>query len=437
MSNQETDTAPRVSAYSYGVVILLMVVYTFNFLDRQLLSILSEPIREELNLSYTQMGMLTGLSFALFYTTFGIPLAWLADRTHRVRLIAVALTTWSLFSMACGMATNFVTLALARIGVGIGEAGGSPPSYSLISDYFPPDKRGGALAIYALGVPFGTALGSAAGAQIAALYGWRTAFLAVGIPGVLLAIALVLIVREPKRGRMDVMAEGKTEHEASVPLAASIAAFFRNPTLVMTAVAAGLTAFVGYAILNTVPAYLISNRNMTLSEIAIWWSALNALGGGIGTFASGWIVDRLAKFNRAAYALVPAAAFVVSLPFYIGFLMAPTWQLGMIFLIIPIIMGTVYLAPAITVVQNAVQPGQRGTSGAILLFLLNLIGLGGGPLYVGLVADHFKPEHGVQALQYGLMALVPFYIITVFAHMMSARMITKDSNLAAHLGTKA
>jgi sugar phosphate permease len=261
--------------------------------------------------------------------------------------------------------------------------------------------------------------------------------LAVGIPGVLLAIALVLIVREPKRGRMDVMAEGKTEHEPSVPLTTAIAAFFQNPTLVMTAVAAGLTAFVGYAILNTVPAYLISNRNMTLSEIAIWWSALNALGGGIGTFASGWIVDRLAKLNRAAYALVPAAAFVVSLPFYIGFLMAPTWQLGMIFLIIPVIMGTVYLAPAITVVQNAVQPAQRGTSGAILLFLLNLIGLGGGPLYVGLVADHFKPEHGVQALQYGLMALVPFYIITVFAHMMSARLITKDSNLAAQLAAKA
>lgn len=437
MSNRETDTAPRVSAYSYGVVILLMVVYTFNFLDRQLLSILSEPIRNELNLSYTQMGMLTGLSFALFYTTFGIPLAWLADRTHRVRLIAAALTVWSLFSMACGMATNFVSLALARIGVGIGEAGGSPPSYSLISDYFPPQQRGGALAIYALGVPFGTALGSAAGAQIAALYGWRTAFLAVGIPGVLLAIALVLIVREPKRGRMDVMAEGKTTHEPSVPLTTAIASFFSNPTLVMTAVAAGLTAFVGYGILNNVPAYLISNRHMTLPEIAIWWSALNALGGGVGTFASGWIVDRLAKFNRAAYALVPAAAFVVSLPFYIGFLMAPTWQLGMVFLIVPIIMGTVYLAPAITVVQNAVQPAQRGTSGAILLFLLNLIGLGGGPLYVGLVADHFKPELGVQALQYGLMALVPFYVITIFAHMVSARLITKDSNLAAQLAAKA
>ena len=436
MDNQEPEKAVRTGAYSFVVVALLSVVYTFNFLDRQLLSILSEPIRTELHLSYTQVGMLTGLTFALFYTTFGIPLAWLADRTHRVRLIATALAVWSMFSMACGMASNFVTLALARIGVGVGEAGGSPPSYSLISDYFPPKKRGMAMAIYSLGVPFGTALGSAVGAQIAAIYGWRRAFLAVGLPGVLLAVLLVIVIREPKRGRLDALADGATEHAGHVPLLESIRSFFANPTLVMTAIAAGLSAFVGYAVLNNAPAYLISNKHMSLHEIAIWWSVLNAVAGGFGTFGSGWLVDRLAHWNRAAYALVPAGAFAISVPFFLAFLQASTWQQAMLYLIVPILMGTVYLAPGIAVVQNAVAPGQRGTSSAILLFLLNLIGLGGGPLYVGLVADHFKPTHGVQALHFGLMALIPFFVVTVIAHLMSARMITRDSNLAARLATK-
>lgn len=425
--------ASKVGVYSYVVVGLLAVVYTFNFLDRQLLSILSEPIRKELNLSYTQVGMLTGLTFALFYTTFGVPLAWLADRTHRVRLIAGALAAWSVFSMACGFASNFVMLALARMGVGVGESGGSPPSYALISDYFPPSRRGGAMAIYSLGVPFGTAVGSAAGAGIAAVYGWRMAFLAVGLPGVILALIVLAVIREPKRGRLDAFADGETSHAASLPLPHAIAAFFANPTLVMTAVSAGLTAFVGYAVLNNGPAFLISNKHMSLKDVAIYYSAANAIAGGIGTFGSGWLVDRLGRLNRAAYALVPAASMVITLPFFLGFLWAPTWQLSLAFLVIPLSMGTVYLAPAIAVVQNAVAPGQRGTSGAILLFLLNLIGLGGGPLYVGLVADHFKPQYGVVALQFGLLAIVPMIVMTFLAHLVSARLIQRDSRLAAQL----
>ena len=435
MTVQPPAPLVRASLYSYVVVILLSAVYTFNFLDRQLLSILSEPIRKDLGLSYTQVGMLTGLTFALFYTTFGIPLAWLADRTHRVRIIAVCCAVWSLFSMACGMAGNFTALALARIGVGVGEAGGSPPSYSLISDYFPPQRRGLALALYSLGVPLGTALGSAAGAKIAALYGWRMAFLAVGAPGIALALLVLLLIREPKRGRFDAVAAGETDHAPSVPLLTAIGGFFTNRTLVLTAFSSGLSAFVGYAILNNGPAFLISNKGMTLPEIAVYYSALSGVAGGLGTFGSGWLVDLLGKRNRTAYALVPATSFVISLPFFLGFLFAPTWQTAMVCLIVPHLMNNMYLAPAITVVQNAVPPARRGISGAILLFILNLIGLGGGPVYVGMVADHFKPAYGVVALKYGLLALVPFYLLTIIAHLIASRSIKNDATLAAQLAT--
>ncbi len=430
----EEPKPARAGAYSYAVVILLAAVYTFNFLDRQLLSILSEPIRKELDLSYTQVGLLTGLTFALFYTTFGIPLAWLADRTHRVRIIAAACTLWSLFSMACGLAGSFLSLALARIGVGVGEAGGSPPSYALISDYFPPRQRGLAMAIYSLGVPFGTGLGSLLGARVAAAYGWRAAFFAVGAPGVVLGLLVLLVIREPKRGRMDALAEGETGHAAAAPLLATLASVLKNRTLMITCLSSALSAFVGYGVLNNAPAYLMSNKHMSLTEISLYYAAASGIAGGFGTFASGWLADLFGRTRRTAYALVPAAMTLVGLPFFIAFLFAPTWQTAMVCLVVPLTFGTAYLPAAIAVAQNAAPPAQRGTTSAILLFILNIIGLGGGPVYVGLVADHFKPTMGTGALQYGLLALVPVYLLTILALLAGAWSISKDSRLAAQLG---
>jgi len=424
----------RAGLYSYAVVILLSAVYTFNFLDRQLLAILSEPIRKELHLSYTEVGMLTGLTFAVFYTAFGIPLAWLADRTHRVRIIAAACTVWSLFSMVCGLATSFTSLALARIGVGVGEAGGSPPSYSLISDYFPPRQRGLAMALYSLGVPFGTGLGALLGARVAALYGWRMAFFAVGAPGVVLGLLVLLVIREPKRGRLDVLAEGETDHAAAASLWTTLFSVMRNRTLMITGLSSALSAFVGYATLNNAPAYLISNKSMSLTEISVYYAAVSGVAGGFGTFASGWLVDLLGKRFRTAYALVPAAMTLTALPCFIAFLFAPTWPVAMLCLVVPLAFGNAYLPAAIAVVQNAVPPAQRGVTSAILLFILNIIGLGGGPVYVGLVADHFKPTLGTGALQYGLLALVPFYILTLLALMAGAWSIARDDRLAAQLG---
>ena len=431
MSVQQPSIQTRASLYSYFIVCVLAVVYTFNFLDRQLMSILQESIRADLHLTDTELGMVTGLAFAVVYTVLGIPIAWLADRTHRVRIIATACAVWSLFSAACGLAVSFPTLALARLGVGLGEAGGSPPSYSVIADYFPPQRRGVGLSIYSLGVPLGTMVGSAAGAWIDKAYGWRMAFFAVGAPGVILALLVLVLVREPSRGRFDAKAVGEDTHAASLPLLETIGVFFTNRTLTLTALSSGLSAFCGYAMLNWSPSFLIRIRHMERGEIALYYSLLVGITGVIGTFGSGWLVDRFARLSRRAYALVPMVAFMISLPFFLLFVWAPSWPLAMCFLAAPALLNNMYLAPALTVIQNAVPPAQRGTSSAILLFILNLIGLGGGPVFVGRMSDLFKPAYGTQSLQIALYALAPFYVLTILAHFAASRSIRRDAALTA------
>jgi predicted MFS family arabinose efflux permease len=423
VSVQTTDGAGRVPAYSYFIVCFLAVVYTFNFLDRQLMSILQESIRAELHLTDTQLGLVTGLAFALVYTFLGIPIAWLADRSRRVTIIAIACSVWSLFTAACGLATSFATLALSRLGVGFGEAGGSPPSYSVIADYFPPSRRGVGLAIYSCGVPMGTMFGSALGAWIDKHYGWRTAFFAVGAPGLLMALLVLLLVREPPRGRF----EAKEHHTPGPPLWETIRVFFTNPVLALTALSSGLTAFVGYALLNWSPSFLIRVRHMAREDVALYYSLMVGATGIVGTFASGWLVDRLSRLNPRAYALVPLAAIAISLPFYVLYVWAPTWPLALAFLSVPGLLVASYLAPALAVVQNAVPPAQRGASSALLLFMLNLIGLGGGPVFIGQMSDYFKPTYGVLSLQMALYSLTPFFLLTLLAHYAASRALGRSA----------
>ena len=427
-SHDQGGAAP----YGYFVAGLLSVVYTCNFLDRQLMSILQESIKAQLHLTDTQLGLVSGLAFALMYTLLGIPIAWLADRTHRVRIIAIACAAWSLASAACGLAVSFPTLALARLGVGVGEAGGSPPAYSVLADYFPARARGVGLAIYALGVPVGTMIGSGAGAWIDKHYGWRMAFFAVGAPGVLLALLVLILVREPVRGRFDAKAAGEAHHAPGLPLSRTIGLFFANPVLRLTALSSGLSAFVGYAMLNWSPSFLIRIKHMDRADLALYYSLLVGAAGVFGTFGSGWLVDRFAKRDHRAYAWVPMAAFCVSLPFFLLFVWAPTWPLALMFLAVPAMLNNMYLAPAITVVQNAVAPNQRGASSALLLFVLNLIGLGGGPVFIGKVSDLLAPAHGAVSLQLALYALAPFFVLTILAHLAAARAIGRDRALSGH-----
>lgn len=433
MTAAAVTRAPAARSYRYFVVWFLAIVYTFNFMDRQIMSILQEPIRKEMGLSDTELGMLTGFIFALFYTTFGIPVAWLSDRFRRTWIMAAACGIWSLFTAGCGLAGNFTQLAVARVMVGAGEAGGSPPSYSLISDYFPPKERGVGLAIYSLGVPVGSALGIALGGWVAANYSWRTAFIAVGLPGLVLALIMLVTMREPKRGALDPVLAGQTEHEAAPPIWAALAAFFSSRTMVLTAISSGLSAFVGYAMLSWNPPLLERVKGMSLKEVAGYYSIVLGVTGVIGTFAAGWIVDRLGHRDRRWYAWVPAIAFALTVPALAGVLWAPTWPIALAFLAVPALLNNMYLAPALAVVQNAAPPSRRTMAGATLLFILNLVGLGGGPVYLGHISDMAKPAHGDHSLLYGFAALFPVILLTIGAHLLAAQSIARDKRLAVAL----
>lgn len=419
-----TDAPLPSRRYAYAVAGFLAVVYTFNFMDRQLLSVLQEPIRREMGLSDTQLGVLTGLAFALFYTTCGLPVAWASDRYRRVTIMAVACGVWSLFTAGCGLARTFGQLAVARVMVGVGEAGGSPPSYSLLSDYFPPERRGSALAIYSLGVPVGSALGVALGGLVAAHHGWRAAFVAVGLPGVLLALLMLLVVREPVRGGFDPV---PLHAPPTSSLGADVRAFFASRTLTLTAASSGLSAFVGYAMLSWNVPLLERTKGMTLTEVAAWYSLVLGVTGVIGTFAAGWLVDRLGARDRRWYAWVPAIAFALTLPALAGVVAAPTWPAALACLAVPALLNNMYLAPALAVVQNAAPAHRRSVAGATLLFILNLVGLGGGPVYLGRVSDLARDAYGEQSLLVGYVALFPAVLLTIGAHLLAARSIGRDA----------
>jgi MFS family permease len=429
-----TTTAPRAGGnYRYLVVALLAVVYTFNFMDRQIMSTLAEPIRKDLGLSDTALGALGGLTFALFYTTFGIPVAWLSDRFKRVWIMAAACSIWSVFTATCGLATNFAQLAISRVLVGAGEAGGSPPSYSLISDYFPAKQRGTGLALYSLGVPLGSMLGVILGGRVAVAYGWRVAFFAVGLPGVVLALIMLLVVREPKRGGLDEVALGSDAHAPAPPALQVIGAFLTNRTLLCVAIACGLSAFVGYAMLNWNPPLLMRVKGATLKDVSDYYGWVIGGTGVVGTFAAGWLADKLGQMDRRWYAWIPVIAFALSLPALAGLIWAPTWQIALAFIAVPALLNNMYLAPALAIVQNAVPPGQRTMAGAILLFILNLVGLGGGPIFLGHVSDMAKSRFGDHSLLVGYAALAPVIVVAIVAHLTAASSIARDKRLAAAL----
>lgn len=409
--------------YRYVVVVALALVYMLNFLDRQILSILAEPIKRDLGLSDTELGMLTGLAFALFYTVFGIPVAVVADRWNRSRLIAAACALWSLFTAASGAATGFATLALARVGVGVGEAGCSPPSYSILADYFPPERRGRALAIYVLGVPAGSLVGTIAAGWIASHYGWRAAFFAVGAIGLAVAPLVPLVVREPRRGALD------PAPPVAVPQGSFLAAlrFFRgSPALLLNAIACGLTAFVSYGIINWAPAFLTRVQGMSLGQIASHYSLVIFCSMIGAAFLGGLFSDKLGARNPIWYALLPGIGLLLTVPFLFGFTMAANWQMSLALLFPAILLTSTYLVPALALLQNRTPASLRATASSILLFVINLTGLGCGPLLVGAISDRLAPAYGAQSLGHALQWLAPFAVLGFLFQCASAWAIVRD-----------
>ncbi|MBX3482595.1 MFS transporter [Phenylobacterium sp.] len=404
-----TSSTPAYSAgYRNAVLWLLVLAYTFNFVDRTIISTIGQAIKVDLKLTDQQLGWLGGLSFALLYTTLGIPIARLAERTSRVNIIAVAIVIWSAFTALCGTATSYVQLLLFRVGVGVGEAGLSPPAHSLISDYFEPKKRASALSIYAFGIPLGTMFGAMAGGWIAENLSWQAAFMAVGVPGLLVAISIKLFVKEPPRGWADRQlaladeppaALGQEASEAGAPSAAPAEA---PPSILavgkrlfgswgMFHMIAGITmaSFAGYGTGNYAPAYFVREFGLGLAVVGLVGGLVAGVSNGAGTLLGGFLTDWASKRSLRWYALVPAIGLILATPIYIYAYTRESWQMAYAILLVPGVLHYTYLGPTFGVVQNAMDTRMRATAVALMFFVLNLIALGFGPPFCGWCIDQF------------------------------------------------
>lgn len=412
-------------ARAWVVLSALCFVYVLNFLDRSLVSILAKPIQDSLHITDGQLGLLGGLFFALFYCFIAIPVGWVADKTNRVWVLTAACAIWSGATMVCGFAANFAQLAAARMTVGFGEAGGVPPSYAIISDYFPSGRRGTALSIYNLGPPIGAALGIAFGASIAAAYSWREAFIVLGAVGVVTAVLIRMIVREPARGGLDGASPALGATASS--FGQTIKMYFSRPSLVLAAVASGLTQIITYGSGNFTTLLLMREKGMTLSEVAVWSALVVGIGMSAGIFVSGRVIDRFTRRSKAAYATIPAISLALAIPFFIAFIWAPSWQLSLLFAIGPYFLNYFYLSSCVTLVQEEVRPDQRVTSSALLLLVMNFTGMGIGPTFVGAISDHFHASYPHNSLQIAFYALVPFYLLAIAVFLWLARVLRNES----------
>lgn len=401
MTTQPVPPLPYVRGYRSMVLGLLLGAYTVNFIDRTILSILGPAIRADLGLTSTQIGLLGGLYFALLYTLLGIPIARLAERFSRVNILALSLMIWSGFTALCGLAGNFAMLALCRFGVGVGEAGCSPPAHSLISDYFEPRKRASAMAVYGLGVPLGVMFGAAAGGWLAQTLGWRWAFVVVGAPGVVLAVAFKLLVKEPERGRADAEARraaGLPASPAASPPPVSLghelreigsvvrSLFGKWPVLHMV-LGITLVSFGLYGSGQFAPQYFVAAFPIDLTTVGLIVGVAGGVGAGIGTLGGGVLADRLARLSPAWYALTPAIGLAICTPLYILAYTRMSWESAALVLLIPGLFHYAYLGPTFGVIQNSVDIRRRATATAVLLLFLNLIALAGGPPFTGWVID--------------------------------------------------
>ncbi len=421
----ETSSPPEIITPQYRryAMLLLVLVFTSSHVDRQILAILLQPIKLELQLSDTQLGFLSGVAFAIFYATLGIPMAMWADRGNRRNLISLALTIWSGMTAVCGMATTFWQLALARVGVGVGEAGSTPPSHSMIADMYPPAERATAMGTFSLGINFGLMTGFLIGGWVSQWYGWRAAFYTVGLPGLLLALVVRLTLREPPRG----YAEGLQSAAHEAPSFATVVRFMTStPTLRHLAAGATLASFVGYGVVLWLPAFLIRSHGLQSGQIGTALAFLFGVLGGISTYVGGRLADRLGKHDVRWNMWVVSCAILIALPFTVAAYLARDIQTATLCSLVPALMGGVYLGPSFALNQSLVTVRMRSVASAILLFIVNIIGLGLGPQTVGILSDFFQAQYGAESLRYALLCLSLVNIWTALHYFLAGRTVQTD-----------
>ena len=444
--SETTSTAPAPAALGNkrGYVLgLLTLVYAFNFVDRQILGILAPSIAADLGFARTEIGLLTGFYFAMFYTVLGLPIALYADRANRKVVVSVALAVWSGFTFLSGFVTSFFWLALARIGVAIGEAGGSPPSHSLLSDLYKPEERAKALGTYSLGIPFGimVAFFTSAALSTAQDTNWRLVLFVLGAPGVILAVILMLTVKEPQRGRLD----------APAAVAGKLGDALRKLTSYKSywwmALGISFASYAGYA----VSAFIIDfirevHSDVSVVRVLLILGVINGTLYAAGTYAGGALADRWATKTKSAYALVGVFSVMLAAPTLLVAVWSQSWPLFLVFIGIHIFFGGIYLGPSFSVAQNLAPPHLRAVSTAIFFFVLNLIALGLGPTITGALMDvigtgrevWYVPfsasiAEGVDGglgedlgLRWGLTSLMVAYALAVLCYLMAARSLPGD-----------
>jgi MFS family permease len=397
------------NTYRGSVLAILVMVYTSNFIDRTIIGTLGQAIKVDLNIADWQLGVLGGLAFALLYTALGIPIARLAEKNSRVNIITICLVIWSGFTALCGTATNFLQLLLFRVGVGIGEAGCSPPAHSLISDYYPPKQRASALAVYSFGIPLGTMIGAVAGGWLVQHMGWRIAFFIVGAPGLIIALIVKLVIKEPPRGHSEEaggVAEATMQGQAPSLIAVTKRLFrsasFRHMTAGVT-----LASFASYGSGFFAQPYFIRNFDLSYTQVGLIYGLIGGISSGAGTLIGGFLTDWVGKRDGKWYALVPAIGLAIAMPLYLAVYSNPSWTIAAALMILPGVFHYTYLGPTFGVMHNLVEPRMRATATAVLFFVLNLIALGFGPPFTGFVIDLFT-QHLFAAQGLGdFLALCP------------------------------
>ena len=421
---EQTDNNKVLFSEGYKKYVLLALtgVYVFNFIDRQILVILQESIKTELDLSDTQLGLLTGLAFALFYVTLGLPIARWADSSSRKNIITAALVIWSFMTAVSGLAANFFQLLLARIGVGIGEAGASPPAHSMISDYFPPEKRATALSVYSIGIYVGILFGYLFGGWLDEFFGWRVALMVMGVPGILYAIIFFFTVKEPPRG----YAEKKHSSPSKLPALSKVFnLLITRKSFRYIAFGAGFNAFVLYGVGNWTPSFLARTHEMQSGEIGTWLAFCVGLGGALGVWLGGYYGDKFGRIDPKWYLLLPAITIAISIPITATLVLTESKYLCLASVALSKILWSTYLAPSIAMAHGLVGLRMRALASAVLFLFLNLIGLGLGPLFFGALSDFLITGFGDESLRRSLL-------VSGFVSAIAAALYWRASKLIKH-----
>ena len=419
---------------------VLLLVYVFNFLDRQIMAILAEPIARELHLSDTKIGVMTGLAFALFYTVLGLPIARFADRPHtdRVKVIAAAVALWSAMTALCGVAQSFTQMLIARVGVGIGEAGGTPPAHSLIADRAPPERRASAMAAYQLGPPIGGLIGMVTGGLIAQAYGWRRAFLVVGLPGLLLSLAVLLLLRDPRfsaagvdRRRVAAGIAARTGEaglagEPAMTTAEALRHIFGSPAMRRLLLVAAIGPLSGYGLLIFGAVFFQRVHHLSVGQAGVTFGVVNGLAMAAGVWLGGMLGDHMRRRDPRQIMTWPSLAFMASAPLTVAALFAPTALTANLLFFPAILLLYLYVGPYYSAVQGLVPRQARAVASATVLFLQNLLGLGLGPVVLGYISDSLKPTYGAESIRYAMAIATVFALIAAFILWSSRKYLAEE-----------